>query len=230
VVVVREGEAVTEPVLGWWFAKGDTLPHGDGRKVAIGETLTVEGPIVLCERGLHASRRLVDALKYAPGPILYRVRLSGTIVPHSSLRAGEDKLAASERTALWRVDATRALRLFACDVAESALLRERKAGREPDNRSWEAIRVTRLWLDGKATEAARSAARSAAESAARNAAWNAAESAAWSAAWNAAWNAAESAARSAAESAASRAASHAAWSAAERMFQKRIREARKAQP
>jgi hypothetical protein len=44
------------------------------------------------------------------------------------------------------------LHLLACDFAEAALKRERKAGREPDPRSWEAIRIKRLWVDGKATD------------------------------------------------------------------------------
>lgn len=197
---------MAKPVLGWWFAADDTLPNGDGRAVVVGETLTVPGPVVLCERGLHASRRAVDALRYAPGSILYRVRLSGEVVED------DDKMVATKRTALWRIDATRALRLFACDAAESALLSERAAGRDPDPRSWEAIRVTRLWIDGKATGAD----------------WNAD----WNAAWNAAgaarsavWSAARSAARG---SAAERAAWSAAWSASETMLIKRIRETRAA--
>lgn len=38
---------------------------------------------------------------------------------------------------------------FACDCAEEALQRERQDGREPDPRSWEAVRLKRLWLDEK---------------------------------------------------------------------------------
>jgi hypothetical protein len=37
----------------------------------------------------------------------------------------------------------RTARLFACDCAERALLREREAGREPDERAWQAVRVAR---------------------------------------------------------------------------------------
>ena len=51
---------------------------------------------------------------------------------------------------------------FACQCAEAALMRERKAGREPDPRSWAAIDAKRAWLrgeiDGKALAAARYAA------------------------------------------------------------------------
>ena len=94
-----------------------------------------------------------------------------------------------------------ALRQFACDCASRALHRERKAGREPDERSRAAIRVARRFARGKATQEELAAARSAAWSAARSAAWSAGGSAAWSAAraaaWDASWSAAGSAARSA---------------------------------
>ena len=70
---------------------------------------------------------------------------------------------------------------FACDCAERALLRERAAGREPDPRSWEAVRIKRRWVEGRATDQELGAARDAA-GAAR--AW--AAEAAWDAAWDAA--------------------------------------------
>jgi hypothetical protein len=212
-------------VEAWWFAAPDKdgkvlLPHGDGREVKAGEKLTVAGKIVPCEHGLHASVRAIDALEYSPGATICRVRLSGTIVEH-----GGDKLAASERTVLWMADATRTLHEFAVWVARQALLRERKRGREPDKRSWEALRVKALWIRGKATDAeldaARDAARAAAwdaASAARAAAWDAAGDAAWDAARAAAWDAAGAAARDAARdavrAAAWAAAGDAAWDAA----------------
>jgi hypothetical protein len=71
---------MSHEVLGYWFAREPRLPQGDGRPVVIGETLRVDPPPVLCEHGLHASERLWHALAYAPGPLLYRVRLSGEIV------------------------------------------------------------------------------------------------------------------------------------------------------
>jgi hypothetical protein len=71
----------------------------------------------------------------------------------------------------------RTLHLFACNIAEQALLAERKAGREPHTDSWAAIQAKRDWLDGKITDDQLSAAW---------AAWSAAESAAWSEARSAA--------------------------------------------
>ena len=85
--------------LAWWFCAQDKLPHGDGRMVQVGLTHKIEPPIVPCERGLHASATVREALQYAPGSILYRVKLGGTIV------AANDKFAASSRKYLARIDA-----------------------------------------------------------------------------------------------------------------------------
>ena len=144
----------------WWFAAGDTLPHGDGRKIIIGETLKVEPPIVPCKHGLHASIDPFDALEYAPGPILYKVRLGGEIIAH-----GGDKHAASERTALACRDATEMLWLFARKMALSVI------------HLWDAPIVVREYLEtGDKTK--RAAAREAAGAVAGDAAW----AAAWAAA------------------------------------------------
>ena len=202
------GDHSREVFLGWHFLRENRrLGYEDTRLVTVGETLSVEGRLVLCQSGLHASARPIDALKYAPGPIVCRVELSGSIL------YGDDKACASHRRVLWMGDATKALRHFACDVAFETLTNERKQGREPDQRSWNAIVVARKWIEGEATEEERSAAQSAAESAAESAARSAARSAAESAAESAAWSAAESA-FSAARSAAFSAARSAAWSAA----------------
>ena len=96
-----------QELIGWHFASADLrLGHGDEREIRVGETLTVEPPIELCERGLHASVRPLDALNYASGPIACRVRLSGQVI------AGEDKVCATERTVLGMVDATRVFSAF----------------------------------------------------------------------------------------------------------------------
>ena len=97
---------------------------------------------------------------------------------------------------------SRTLRLFACDCAERALERERKAGREPHADSWKAIEVARRFADGKATTKELEAARSAAYAAAyanpayANPAYaNPAYAAAYSAAYAAADAAADAAER-----------------------------------
>ena len=189
----RKAPSQPTEIIGYWFAASDELPHGDGRKVVIGETLTVEPPIIPCTRGLHASIDPFDALEYAPGPILYKVRLSGEIVAH-----GNDKHAASERTAIARRDATEMLRAFARKMALSVI------------HLWDAPAVVREYLKtgdeskraaawaaagDAARDAASAAASAAALSAASAAATDAARDAASAAAWDAAWDAASAAAR-----------------------------------
>jgi hypothetical protein len=117
----------------------------------------------------------------------------------------------SDNDAIWaacRAMDDRARRHFACDCAESVL------HLAPDPRSTEAVRVARLFADGKATDEELAAARDAAWAAARDAARDAAWAAARDAAWAAAWDAARDAAWAAAWDAAWAAARDAAWDAA----------------
>ena len=144
----------------WYFAPKDRrLRYGDGRLIEVGETHTVEPPLELCAHGLHASRRVIDALQYTPGPIACRVRLSGEIIP------ADDKSCATERTYLSVVDAEDTLRAFArrCSLDVIDL--------------WDAPDVVREYLETAAWAAARDATWDAARYAARAAAWDAARAA-----------------------------------------------------
>ncbi len=149
---------MAKSVEAWHFIRGDYTLR-DGRKVTAGSVTTFKGRPKLCVRGLHASERLIDALRYAPGPILCRVVVSGKIV-HD-----KDKLVGTRRRILWTLDATHVLHEFACKVAEDALT---SAG-VTDKRSWGAIKAKRRWLAGEATDSelavAWDAARGACESA-----------------------------------------------------------------
>jgi hypothetical protein len=104
----------------------------------------------------------------------------------------------------------RTLHEFAIWCAETALTRANVT----DERSWNALKVKRLWLDGKATSEELSAAWSAAWDAAWEAASDAARDVASDAARYAAWDAVRAAARYAARYAAMDAVWSAAWSAA----------------
>ncbi len=185
-------------IIGYWFAKSDILPHGDNRKVVIGETLKVEGNIVPCKHGLHASADPFDALQYAPGSLLYKVKLSGTVVAHKG-----DKHVASERTALAVVDATDMLYLFARKTALSVI------------HLWDAPQIVRDYLQTGAEnirDSARVAAWAAANAAANYAANYGAQEAIWAAATSAAFrgplrNTASATARDAASAVASAAVS-----------------------
>lgn len=170
--------------LFWHFLPADRrLRWGSRELVEVGSVTRMTWPYrneddkedyhgpATCSAGLHASRRAIDALQYAPGPICCRVRLSGRIVEDT------DKAAADERHVLAMADVTKILHEFACRCAESAL----KATKVEDPRAWKAIEVKRAWLRGEAfdrdLDAASSAARATARAAARDAAWDAARDA-----------------------------------------------------
>ena len=193
----------------WHFVRDDKrLGYGDNRIVKVGRTHKVKGEPVLCNHGLHASVRLIDAMDHASSSILTRVELGGVII------RGDDKVVATERTVLWMGDISDLLHKFACDEAERAL----KARKVTDKRAWNAIKTKRLWLQGKATDVELAAARAAA----RAAAWDATRAAARAAAWDAAWDAARDAARAAAWDAARDAARAAAWDAQNRRLTARV--------
>jgi hypothetical protein len=190
---------MSEVELAWHFV-GATLR--DGKPIpADGEWLKHEGDVIMCATGLHASRRLIDALQYAPGSTICRVAVRGIEDEHT-----DDKLVARERVILWRVEnADDILRAFARKAALSVI------------HLWDAPDVVRQYLetgDESLRAAARAAAWAAAWDAARAAAWDAARAAAWDAAWDAARDAAWAAARAAAWAAARDAAWAAAWDAA----------------
>ena len=160
----------------------------DGRPVpADGEWLAHEGPIILCESGLHASLTPWRALGYAPGAVLCRVEVDGDVVQDL------DKIVGRRRRILARVDLTDVLWAFARAEALRVI------------HLWDAPDVVRQYLEtgdetlrdaawDAAGDAARGAARDAARGAARGAAWAAAWAAArataWDAARGAAWDAA----------------------------------------
>src|SRR3990167_7589566 len=203
--------------LGWHFLPADRRLRGSREVVEAGRTYRAEGPLEICENGMHASARAIDALMYAPGPLVCRVEVVGERLDAA------DKSCARERSVLWLADATTVLHEFACTVATDALHLAEARGARVDPRSWAAIETKRRWLRGEATDAdltaawdaARAAAWAAAGDAARAAAWAAAGDAAWADAWAAAradaWAAAEAAARDAARDAARAAAWAAAW-------------------
>ena len=185
--------------MAWHFTNGKLR---DGQDVpADGKWLHFEGKPRMCECGLHASRRVIDALQYAPGQTVHRV-----VVKDIADENKNDKLVASSRLILWRHELPDdLLRQFARECALSVI------------DLWDAPAVVREYLE-TGDEKLRAAARDAARGAARDAAWDAARGAAWAAARDAAWDAARgaawAAARDAARDAARGAARDAAWDAA----------------
>lgn len=196
-----------EKWLGWYFAEtSERLRYKDGRKIAVGETHTVNCAPIMCQQGLHASPTVLDALKYAPGNILYRVSLSGTIIHDTN------KSVATKRTYLARIEVEPILREFARKCALQVIhlwncphiVREYLGNGDESKKAaaWDAAwAATMAAATATTRDAARAAAWAAATATTRNAAmaaaWDAAMAAAWNArdiAWDAAWDAARAAA------------------------------------
>ncbi len=185
-------------VLAWHFV-ADTLR--DGSPVpSDGDILKHDGPLVMCETGLHASQRIIDALKYAPGHTICRVRLWG-----SECQEHDDKLVGNARKILWRIDGEKLLRKFACDCALDVAhlwdmppkVRDYLETQEESKRAadWAAARAAA----GDAARAARDATWSARDApwAAARAAKDATRAAAGDAVRDATWAAARASARAA---------------------------------
>jgi hypothetical protein len=165
-----------ESIECWHFARADRkLGYGDNRLIDVGTIHKVDATPKCCTAGLHGSIKAVDALTYAAGPIISRVRISGIIDNQS------DKLCGQKREYLAIADATEELRSFARWCALHVI------------HLWNVPEIVRQYLD-TGDESIRAAARDAAWAAARNAAKDAAREAARAAAWTAARDAAWAAA------------------------------------
>jgi hypothetical protein len=195
----------------------------DGRALpAVGEWLEHEEEVVMCGSGLHASKKILDALSFAPGNYICRVQCEGDILQ------ADDKLVSSHRRIVWGYDAEQELRLFARQCALDVIhlwdapdiVRQFL---ETGDESIRAAASAAAWAASDAARYAASAASDAARAAARDAraaAWDASDARA--AAWDAS-DAASDAARAAARDA-SAAARAAARDAQNNRLQKLIEE------
>jgi len=135
---------MTKPILAWHFLPANKrLQHGDNRLVRAGCTYRYRGtePIALGEAGMHASTDILDALKYAGGPMLCRVEMSGEMIQ------GDDQLVATARKVLWVIPADameRVLRLWAGSCVRRVWPLLYASGRE-------AVRTAERCANGRAT-------------------------------------------------------------------------------
>ena len=160
---------MSSQIIKAWHFTAETLRTGSPIP-PVGEWSRYEGEIIPCSAGLHASRRLIDALQYAPGSVLHYVSMRGELVEHGK---PVDKLVARERRIEWTIPA---------EVMEPILRRFAR---------WCALQVIHLWdapddvvrryLE-TGDESIRAATRAATRAAAMAAAGDAAEAAAWDAA------------------------------------------------
>ena len=150
------------------------LPEGEGP----GQWLpTVERDLVTYENGyeVYTPKQLLQYL----GPAIWEVEVRGEL-----LETGKVTMVREARIIAPTCWHEHSARLFACDCAERALKGERRAGHEPDKRSWDAVRVARLYAEGQGRKQELTAAAIAAK-------------AAWAAIQDPGWTAGKAAARSA---------------------------------
>ena len=144
---------------GWYFSTLDKkLRYDDNRDIAIGVTHKVDCTPVLCEIGLHLAPTILDALEYAPGPVLWQVVGGGEIVH------GDDKSVCTQRAYIaGGVDISDILRHFARLCALDVI------------HLWDAppVVVEYLKTGNESLRAAAGDAARAAGAAAKNAAWRA---------------------------------------------------------
>ena len=158
----------------WHFIRRDCcLGHDDGRQVVVGETLTHDGKLEMCQSGLHASSNIMDALCYAPGPVICCVEMRGQVIK------GNDKAIASERYCKWMLTA---------DQSEQVLKHFAR---------WCALQVVHFWDAPQVVTDYLLTGDESIWEAARAAAWEAAREAAWEATWEAAREAARATIRAA---------------------------------
>jgi len=92
----------------YYFAPNDNkLRYGDNREIVIGKMHTIKGIPKLCETGLHGSVKALDALKYAPGDMLYIVDIT------RNLDIGDDKICGQRRKYIIGFNTEKMLREFA---------------------------------------------------------------------------------------------------------------------
>ena len=146
-------------ILAYHFLKSDMCSHeGHEPPWKEGETRTLDGEIVICVYGYHASRTAWDALQFAPGPVLCLVEVE-PVEEHT------DKLASRSRRLIKAVNVERELREFVADCAERVLhfYEEAYPG---DQRPRAAIATARAYARGEATDGELNAAARAAYAAA----------------------------------------------------------------
>ena len=166
----------------WYFAhESNKLQYGDGRGIKIGETHTVDCVPQCCKQGLHGSLKLIDALGYAKGPIVYRVDIKGKIDKE------QDKICGQSRTYLYGgINIEKELHEFSrwCALQVIHLWNAPQVVKEYLKTGDESLRDDAWAATGAATGAAAWAAvRAATGAAAWDAAWAAAMDDAWAAAW-----------------------------------------------
>ena len=180
-------------ILAWHFVTDDRiLAHQEPPMAVVPGYIYGEpkGGIIICKRGMHASRKVCDALSFAPGSQLCRVRIWGDVLEQ------RDKIMGRYREVLAMRDVASELRLWGCWCVRNTPIGNGKTTWDllTDERSRNTIEVAERFARNEVTREELAAASAAASAADRAAAWAAASAADRAAAWAAASAAASAAA------------------------------------
>lgn len=130
-------------IKAYHFLREDmTSCYGNEPAWKIGEERTYESYPKLGKCGYHSSPTWHDALMNLLGNMACIVEISEPIDSDNTVCVSKTRKLIDSR------NADRALRIFACDCVEHAL----KIAKIEDERSWNAINVSRLYADSKTTK------------------------------------------------------------------------------
>ena len=132
-------------ILAWHFVRDNRMLGYDSQSLEVVPgyiySISANREPELCSYGMHASRRVIDALGNAPGSYLCRVRVWGDVAEDN------DKLVGRHREVLWASNVESELRLWGCWCVRQVwhLL--------TDDRSRKAVEVAEAFALSKATKA-----------------------------------------------------------------------------
>jgi hypothetical protein len=118
----------------------------------VGEWLVHHGPIKLHISGLHASRKIIDALRYAQ---YGHKPWCALVEAKDDIQESSNRLVCRRRKIIHLANVNRTLHEFAVYCAVMAM---EKAG-VSDERSWQAVDIKLAWLEGVASDEDLAAAR-----------------------------------------------------------------------
>lgn len=182
---------MNERIMAWYFLREDfRLKKGEWPRAVRPGVTYVHG----CGGDVQAKRRVIDALQFAPGPIVCGVQCWGHMAQSNGYYVipGEEDVVCKKHMVLWRIDATRVLREFSIWCAEQALGRiSEREEPQPSHGSLRTLALARRYLEGEATDdiqAERLRLENKARTAEESIVWPTVWPAAWASAWASAWS------------------------------------------